>query len=141
MTEHTAGYAVFLFDQAVEALGEAIKPYLQDGAAGPHIACESVDTGGALVEMTLRARTVEGEEAEIELMIPLQMVRMIVSMRSDDVFGFTMRAEAARGGALPVVGPDAPAPRAPSAAVPSASMPSGAAATTALDDRHRPPEG
>ena len=27
MTEHTSGYAVFLFEQAWEALGEAIKPY------------------------------------------------------------------------------------------------------------------
>ena len=29
------GYAVFFFPQALEALGEAIKPYLQDGSGRP----------------------------------------------------------------------------------------------------------
>ena len=28
------GYAVFFFPQALEALGDAIKPYLQEGKAG-----------------------------------------------------------------------------------------------------------
>lgn len=139
MTEHTAGYAVFLFDQAAEALGEAIKPYLRDGPAGPHIPCEAVDTGGALVEMTLRALTAEGDEAEIELMIPLQMVRMVVSMRSDGVFGFSMRGEALQEPALPVVGPHAPAPRTPSSAVPSTAAARGG--PDVADDRRRPPEG
>ena len=33
------GYAVFFFPQALEALGEAIKPYLLDGPAGAHVLC------------------------------------------------------------------------------------------------------
>ena len=48
------GYAVFFFPQALEALGEAIKPFLQDGAAGQHVVCNEVDTGGALIEMSLQ---------------------------------------------------------------------------------------
>lgn len=141
MTDPTTGYAVFLFDQAVEALGEAVKPYLQDGAAGPHIPCHAVDTGGAFVEMTLQARTAGDEEAEIELMVPIQMVRMIVSMRSDEAFGFVVRGEGERVTRLPAVGPDAPPAREPSAAVPATSAQGGTGPTTTADDRRRPPEG
>jgi hypothetical protein len=139
MTEHHAGYAVFLFDQAIEALGEPVKPYLQDGPAGPHIACDAVDTGGAFVELTLTARCDDGSEAEVELMIPVQMVRMIVSMRSDGVFGFAAREVALRATPLPVVGPDAPAPRDLSASVPATSAAGGV--QPGMDDRRRPPEG
>lgn len=86
------GYAVFFHPQALEALGDAIKPYLQEGGpAGPHVACEEVDTGGALIEMTLRGRTSEGRDVTVELMVPGSMVRMIVSTESDGSFGFGPR--------------------------------------------------
>lgn len=82
------GFAVFFFQPALEALGEAIKPYLQDGPAGPHVPCREVDTAGAFIEMTLQGQTIDGREVELELMVPGNMVRMIVSARSDGVFGF-----------------------------------------------------
>ncbi len=82
------GYAVFFFPPALEVLGEAIKPYLQDGPAGPHVPCREVDTAGAFIEMTLEGRTAEGRDIALELMVPGNMVRMIVSARSDDMFGF-----------------------------------------------------
>lgn len=82
------GYAVFFFPQALEALGEAIKPYLQDGPAGPHVVCGGVDTGGAFIEMSLRGATAEGRAVELELMVPSGMVRMIASAHSDALFGF-----------------------------------------------------
>ena len=85
------GYAVFFFPQALEALGEAIKPYLQEGAAGAHVLCNEIDTGGALVEMTLRGRDSEGKELALELMVPTGMVRMVVSTHSDGSFGFGPR--------------------------------------------------
>ena len=79
----SAGYAVFFFAPALEALGDAIKPYLQEGPAGPHVPCREVDTAGAFIELTLEGRTPEGREVELELMVPGNMVRMIVSARSD----------------------------------------------------------
>ena len=82
------GYAVFFFPQALEALGDAIKPYLRDGAAGPHVMCNGIDTGGSLIEMTLHGTTNDGEQVELELMVPTGMVRMIVSAHSDEMFGF-----------------------------------------------------
>lgn len=82
------GYAVFFFPNALDTLGEAIKPYLQDGPAGPHVPCREVDTGGSFIEMTLEGRTADGRDMALELMVPGAMVRMIVSARSDGSFGF-----------------------------------------------------
>lgn len=91
MSEPTE-YAVFFFPPALEALGDAIKPYLQDGPAGPHVPCREVDTAGAFIELTLEGRTPDGREVELELMVPGNMVRMIVSARSDHGFGFATRS-------------------------------------------------
>ena len=84
----SAGYAVFFFPPALEALGDAIKPYLQDGPAGPHVPCREVDTAGAFIELTMEGRTPDGQSVVVELMVPANMVRMIVSARSDAEFGF-----------------------------------------------------
>lgn len=103
----TTGYAVFLFPQALEALGDAIKPYLQTGPAGPFVPCREVDTGGAFTELTLEGRTADGHAIEVELMVPGSMVRMIVSARSDAEFGFRDRGrpgEAPTGTAAPAAG-------------------------------------
>ena len=91
----SAGYAVFFFPPALEVLGDAIKPYLQEGAAGVHVPCREVDTGGAFIEMTLQGLTNDGRDIELELMVPGSMVRMIVSARSDSGFGFYDRSREA----------------------------------------------
>jgi hypothetical protein len=88
------GYAVFLFPQALEALGDAIKPYLVEGPGGPHVLCKEIDTGGALIEMTLEGQVPDGSVVRIELMVPGSMVRMIVSAHSDGSFGFAPRKTA-----------------------------------------------
>lgn len=115
----TNGYAVFFFPQALEALGEAVKPFLQDGPAGPHVACSTVDTGGAFIEMTLDGRTPEGREVSLELMVPSAMVRMIVSTQNEAAFGFGLRRNEPVEHALPVVGPTAEPAGAPPDALPS----------------------
>lgn len=115
------GYAVFLFPQALEALGEAIKPYLQEGPMGPHVLCHEIDTGGALIEMTIAAVTTEGRATSLELMVPTSMVKMIVSARSDTAFGFGPRTSAPPMATLPPVAGDAPAPGAPAEALPQAA--------------------
>jgi len=120
MTEHTTGYAVFLYEQAQEALGDAIKPYLLTGPSGAYIGCQAVDTAGAFVEMTLNVRNERGESSETELMVPIGMVRMIVSSHSEAVFGFAARNLEPGLTALPVVGPGVQAATAPSMATPDA---------------------
>ena len=109
----SAGYAVFFFAPALEALGDAIKPYLQDGPAGPHVPCREVDTAGAFIEMMLEGRTADGREVELELMVPGNMVRMIVSARSDGEFGFYNRSKPARAMLEPGLPPVAAAPAEP----------------------------
>ena len=107
------GFAVFFFPQALEALGEAIKPYLQDGPAGPHVACHEIDTAGGFVEMTLRGKTAEGRDVTLELMVPSNMVLMIVSSQQDGTFGFRPHTPepAVVAGAVPAAaGGDSPAP-------------------------------
>ena len=118
--EESRGYAVFLFPQALEALGEAIRPYLLDGPAGPHVLCREIDTAGALIEMTLEMQTSEGRPVSLELMVPTSMVRMIVSARSDGAFGFGPRTAPAPHAATTVVVPAAaPAPATPAPAAPA----------------------
>ena len=91
----SSGYAVFFFPPALEALGDAIKPYLQTGPAGPFVPCREVDTGGAFVELTLEGRAPDGRSVALELMVPGNMVRMVVSARADEEFGFYDRKKPA----------------------------------------------
>lgn len=116
----TQGYAVFFFPQALEVLGEAIRPYLLDGPAGMHVLCKEIDTGGAFTEMTLEGRTSDGRDLSLELMVPGSMVRMIVSAHGEASFGFGSRLArnatiaAAKSTAAPAA-PDAPSVVAPEA--------------------------
>lgn len=87
-----SAFAVFLHQQAIDALGAAIKPYLIDSPAGPHLQCVEVDGGGALFEMTLVGKNAEGRAVEVELMLPIGMVKLVVSVRHEDEFGFGPRA-------------------------------------------------
>ena len=117
----SAGYAVFFHSNALEALGEAIKPYLQDGPAGPHVPCREVDTAGAFVELTMQGETPDGQSVVVEVMVPANMVRMIISVRSDTDFGFYNRNRpmvepGMRGYVLPAPAIEAPAPDAAGAA-------------------------
>ncbi|MFD0740347.1 hypothetical protein ACFQZQ_13765 [Lysobacter koreensis] len=117
--EDSKGYAVFFFPQALEALGEAIKPYLQGGPAGEHVMCREIDTAGSLIEMTLDGRTQDDRPIVCELMVPSSMVRMIVSAQSDGAFGFGPRIRVAETVAsAPVAAPTSPAEALP-AAVPA----------------------
>lgn len=117
----TSGYAVFFFPQALEALGDAIKPYLQQGPGGTHLLCREIDTGGALIEMMLDGRASDGKAVAMELMVPTSMVRMIVSARSDGEFGFGPRfaTETMAMENLPALGPTANPAGAPSEALPA----------------------
>jgi hypothetical protein len=85
------GYAVFFFPQALEALGGALKPYLQEGAAEPHVLCREIDAGGPLIQLTMDGRTTSGQAVDLQLILPTNMIRMIVSARSDPAFGFGPR--------------------------------------------------
>ncbi|HEY8011900.1 MAG TPA: hypothetical protein VIE67_12980 [Rudaea sp.] len=88
----TVNYAVFLFPQAIETLGEAIKPYLTDiPPVGPHIVCSVVDTSGTFFQLTVQGRSKDDKAIEAELMLPNAFIKLIVSMHSEEPFGFGER--------------------------------------------------
>ena len=118
------GYAVFFFPHALEALGEAVKPYLHDGPGGEHVLCNEIDTSGQLIEMTMQGSLDTGAMVTLELMVPSSMVRMVVSSQSDAAFGFRpririnpIRVDAPP--ALPPIGPTAEPANAKPAALPN----------------------
>jgi hypothetical protein len=115
------GYFVFFHPQALEALGAPIRPYLLGEGENQHVLCREVDTGGALIEMTLSGQTQDGKMVEIELMVPGSMVRMIVSAHGDEQFGFQPRFAGPAVQALPPVGPTAAPAQAAPQAVPAAA--------------------
>jgi hypothetical protein len=81
-------YAVFLHAQAIESLGEPIKPYLRDGAGGPHVVCSEVDASGPLFTMRLLGHGDKGENLELEIMLPVAMVKLVMSMRGEHEIGY-----------------------------------------------------
>jgi len=81
-------YAVFFFPQAVEALGEPIKPYLRDAPAGQHIVCTEIDASGPLFGMTLIGQGAHGQPLHLEIMVPTSMVKLVMSMHGEHEIGF-----------------------------------------------------
>ncbi len=71
--------------------------------------CREIDTGGALVEMTLDGHTRRDRRCDIELMVPTSMVRMVVSAHGDEAFGFGPRIAPVEGEGASAVAADAAA--------------------------------
>ena len=133
------GYVVYFFPQALEALGDAIKPYLREGPGGEHVLCHEIDTAGALLEMTIEAQTNDGRSVSLELMVPQSMVKMVVSARSEAGFGFSPRVAPALMATLPPVSPKAPAASEPTQAVPQSGE--APAVQAKSEASNLPPEG
>ena len=61
-------YAVYFHPQAIDGMGEAIKPYLTESAEGKHVLCHEIDTSGPFCEMTLVKADEKGKPVECEVM-------------------------------------------------------------------------
>jgi len=81
-------YAVFLYPQALEALGDPIKPYVRDAPLGPHIVCAEIDASGPFFGMTLAGQGAQGQTLSLEIMVPSSMVRLVMSMHGEHEIGF-----------------------------------------------------
>ena len=82
-------YAVYFHPQAIDVLGEAIKPYLTESAEGKHVLCHEIDTSGPFCEMTLVKADEKGKPVECEVMIPSAMIRLVISITGAETdFGF-----------------------------------------------------
>ena len=68
-----------------ERLGVSVMGRTSDG-------WQKLDTGGALCEMLLHGKDANGAAVEVELMLPLGMILLVVSVRHDGAaFGFRAR--------------------------------------------------
>ena len=76
-------YAVFLFPQALESIGEPIRPYLREGPGGAHIVCAEIDSSGPLF-----GKGPQGERLELEIMVPVSMIKLVMSMHGEHEIGF-----------------------------------------------------
>lgn len=82
-------YAVYFHPQALDALGDAVKPYLTESPAGQFLLAKELDTGGSFCEMFLVGTGPDGKPLDVELMVPTGMIRLIVSVSGNEVdFGF-----------------------------------------------------
>ena len=82
-------YAVYFHPQALDVLGEAIKPFLTESPAGQYLLCKEIDTGGAFCEMILAQLVPGAKPPDVEVMVPTGMIRLVVSASGNEVdFGF-----------------------------------------------------
>lgn len=82
-------YAVFFHPQALEVLGDPIKPFLSEGPNGAFLLCREIDTGGTFCEMQLGGTDAEGKPRDVELMVPTGMIRLVISTTAAEFeFGF-----------------------------------------------------
>ncbi len=115
-------YAVHLFQSALVELGEALAPYLHDGPSGKHVLCSEIDAGGPLFEMTIHAVDEAGAVLELELMVPVGMVKLVIAVQQDARFGFARRSKRVADAIVHSSGTDsAPAAKESSSELPAPS--------------------
>ncbi len=81
-------FAVFLFPHAIESIGTTISTYLRQGPPDVHLLASSIDTSGPLFAMVVPGQGPEGVPIDIELMLPHQFVRLVMSVRDEQSVGF-----------------------------------------------------
>lgn len=96
----TGRYSVYLVDKAADALGPIVAPFLKKDDSGDHFIASEVDTGGSFCELTLHGQSAEGTPLNVEIMIPMGMIRLIISDTLQERIGFQAREPAK----IPVAG-------------------------------------
>lgn len=88
MSNESSSVAVLLFPQAVEAIAGALGGHIREGDFGPHILCRQVNSNGPYFEMLFDGQDASGRPVEMEVMLPHGYIRMVMSVRGEDSFGF-----------------------------------------------------
>lgn len=82
-------YGVLLFENAWEEIGEALKPYQQEGPIGKFLYCREIDLGHAFVTMTFTPKQVEGKiDCKIGISIPSSFVKFVAEGADKTPMGF-----------------------------------------------------
>jgi hypothetical protein len=81
-------YSVLLFAEAIEVLGDAIKPFLRTGQFGDFIPCQAVETHGPLCTLVVDTRSEGATDLTVELQLPYPMIKLIVGTEAEGHAGF-----------------------------------------------------
>lgn len=81
-------FAVLLFKEAQETLGDAIKPFQISGPFGVFIPCRSVDTTGQLCLLLIDTQRVGGTDLSVEIQIPYSMIKLVIATEREEHVGF-----------------------------------------------------
>lgn len=84
-------FGVLLFDEGWMELGEALKPYEQNGPIGKYLYCRKFEIDGPFAELTFTPEQVEGRvEEETTVWIPRSFIKFVatVSTANEKVLGF-----------------------------------------------------
>lgn len=82
-------YGVLLFENAWEEIGEALKPYQQEGPIGKYLYCREIDLGPAFVTMTFTPKQVGGEiGCKMSISIPSSFVKFVAEGADKAPMGF-----------------------------------------------------
>ena len=84
-TETNNRYGVLLFEHAWEALGDALKPYQQEGPIGKYLYCKDLHYDGHFMKMTFIAEQVDNRiDCTMHTSIPTSFVRFIAEAADRD---------------------------------------------------------
>lgn len=108
MSNDLPSVAVLLFPQAVEAIAGALGGHIRDGELGPHILCRQVNTNGPYFEMVFDGKDAAGNAVEMQVMVPHGYIRLVMSVRGDDSFGFARVRQSTVASVPDVAAPAAP---------------------------------
>lgn len=82
-------YGVLLFENAWEEIGEALKPYQQEGPIGKYLYCREIVLGHSFVTMTFTSKQVEGKVAnKMSISIPSSFVKFVAEGADKTPMGF-----------------------------------------------------
>lgn len=85
MKKKDNNYAVLLFKEAIEVLGDALEPYLFSGPMGRHLYCKKLEHIGGFIEMTFTPGQVKHRiESDVNLQLPSQFVKFITYANDGD---------------------------------------------------------
>lgn len=86
-------FGILLSAQAYEDIGEALKPYVQQGPIGPYLYAESVENLGNFILLSILPEEVQNRIAcPMTIWIPVQYVKFIVGSERSEILGFTSKS-------------------------------------------------
>ena len=83
-------FGILLTDQAYEDIGEALKPYVQQGPIGRYLYAESVENQGNFILLTILPTEVQNRiTCPMTIWIPTQYVKFVVGSERPEILGFS----------------------------------------------------